>query len=117
MLSIQPFSVCMNCRSNVYILIHKFQNETSGSMVFVLRVTGSNPPSLSVFYLLSLYALLGVAMIDDDRKIDPDDVLFGFKVWQVSIQHVNNYITTMYVCLYTHENLLLHYVCKHSCVY
>ena len=112
--SFNLFSLYELQEQGLHILIHKFQNESSGSTVFILQVTGSNPPSLSVYCLLSLHALLGVVTIDDDRKIDPDDVLFGFKVWQVSIQHINNYITTMYECLYTHNNLFLHYVCQHS---
>ena len=49
--------------------------------------------SLFVYFLLLFHALLGVVTIDDDRKIDPDDILFGFKVWQVSVEHVNNYMS------------------------
>ena len=53
---------------------------------FVIFLVCSNPPSLFVYCFLLFHALLGVVTIDDDRKIDPDDILFGFKVWQVSIK-------------------------------
>lgn len=44
-------------------------------------------------FIIIFFVVLGVAIIDDDRKVLISDLLFGFETWQVRD------ITTLSFCL------------------
>ena len=56
-----------------------------------------NAPSM---FIIIFFVVLGVAIIDDDRKVLISDLLFGFETWQVR----DIIICTLSFCLtFTHS--------------